>query len=232
MENSLRIEGYELLSQKIYRVLKTEITKGFLEPGEKLFGNKIATDLNVSRTPAREALQRLASEGFLEISPNKSMVVAKFSYEYSKEILEIRGVLEGLAARIAANKINEREIEELENIFKKMDLSVERNDLLPYCEYDDQFHNCIFKICRNRSLLKIRNYLENFIYRFRIKSLSGVESVSVKGRLKNSLEEHRKILESLKEHNALKAERRIKKHIDNTMKNILENLLDTENENS
>ncbi len=43
MENSLRIEGYELLSQKVYRVLKTEIAKGFLEPGEKLFGNKIAT---------------------------------------------------------------------------------------------------------------------------------------------------------------------------------------------
>jgi DNA-binding GntR family transcriptional regulator len=78
----------------------------------------------------------------------------------------------------------------------------------------------------------MRNYLENFIYRFRIKSLSGVKSVSVKGRLKNSLEEHRKILESLKEHDALKAERRIKKHIDNTMKNILENLLNAENENS
>ena len=61
------------------------------------------------------------------------MVVANFSFEYLKEILKIRGVLEGLAARIAANKINEREIEELENIFKKMNLSVERNDLLSYC---------------------------------------------------------------------------------------------------
>ncbi len=78
----------------------------------------------------------------------------------------------------------------------------------------------------------MHNYLENFIYRFRIKSLNRVKLISINGRLKNSLEGHRKILESLKEHNALMAERRIKKHIDNTMKNILENLLNTENENS
>jgi len=78
----------------------------------------------------------------------------------------------------------------------------------------------------------MHNYLENFIYRFRIKSLSRVKLISINDRLKNSLEGHRKILELLKEHNALMAERRIKKHIDNTMKNILENLLNTENKNS
>jgi len=84
--------------------------KGILKPGEKFFGNKSATDLKVSRTPAREALQRLVSEGFLEITPNKAMVVANFSFEYLKEILKIRGVLEGLAVRIAAKKINEKKL--------------------------------------------------------------------------------------------------------------------------
>lgn len=84
--------------------------KGILKPGEKFFGNKGATDLKVSRTPAREALQRLVSEGFLEITPNKAMVVANFSFEYLKEILKIRGVLEGLAVRIAAKKINEKKL--------------------------------------------------------------------------------------------------------------------------
>jgi len=229
MERIIEINKYESISHKIYNALKTKIMKGILKPGEKLFGNTIATDLNVSRTPVREALQRLASEGFLEIKPNKAMVVAKFSYEYSKEILEIREVLEGLAARIVADKINEQEIKEMQNIFKRMQSSAESNDLLTYCEYDDKFHDFIFKICKNHSLLKMRNYLENFIYRFRIKSLSGVKSVSVKGRLNNSLKEHRKILDSLKEHNPVKAEREIKKHINNTMKNISENILNDEN---
>ena len=228
MDRTIEIDEYEFLSQKIYKALKMKIMKGIIKPGEKLFGNKVAKNLKVSRTPVREALQRLASEGFLEITPNKAMVVANFSFEYSKEILEIRGVLEGLAARIAANKINKKEIEVLENIFRKMVSSVERDDLLPYCEYDDLFHDYIIKISKNQFLFKMRNYLENFIYRFRINSLTGLESVSVKGRLNNSLEEHRKILESLKEHNPSKSERRIKKHIDNTIKNILENVLITE----
>ena len=55
-------------------------------------------------------MQRLVSEGFLEITPNKAMVVANFSFEYLKEILKIRGVLEGLAVRIAAKKINEKKL--------------------------------------------------------------------------------------------------------------------------
>jgi DNA-binding GntR family transcriptional regulator len=56
MENILKIEGYELLSQKVYRALKTEIVKGFLEPEAKLLENKIAEEVHVSRTPVREAM--------------------------------------------------------------------------------------------------------------------------------------------------------------------------------
>jgi len=59
MENNLKIEGYELLNQKVYRVLKEAIIKGFLEPGTKLLENKIAEKMQVSRTPVREAMQKL-----------------------------------------------------------------------------------------------------------------------------------------------------------------------------
>jgi len=71
MENILKIEGYELLSQKVYRVLKTEIVKGFLEPGTKLFEDKIANQMGVSRTPIREAIQKLAAEGLIKIAHKK-----------------------------------------------------------------------------------------------------------------------------------------------------------------
>ncbi len=129
MQNILKIEGYELLSQKVYRVLKTEIAKGFLEPGTKLFEDKIATQMGVSRTPVREAIQKLAAEGLIKIAPNQTLIVTEISLEDIKEVLQIRGVLEGLSARIAAKKITRQEIDELEGIVSQMDLYVTKEDL-------------------------------------------------------------------------------------------------------
>ena len=218
MENIFKIEGYELLSQKVYRVLKTEIVKGFLEPGTKLFEDKIATQMGVSRTPVREAMQKLVAEGFVKTTPNQTMIVTEVSLEDIKEVLQIRGVLEGLAARITAKKINKQEIEELEKTIAQMNIYVVKEDLTSYCQVDDEFHDRILNICGNRWVVNLRENLGNFIYRFRIKSLS------VPGRLKCSLEEHQKIMESLQKHNSIEAERLSQLHMENTIINILKNV--------
>jgi len=226
MQNTLKIEGYELLSQKVYRVLKTEIVKGFLEPGTKLFEDKIATQMGVSRTPVREAIQKLAAEGLIKIAPNQTLIVTEVSLEDVKEVLQIRGVLEGLAARIAAKKITRQEIDELEEIVTQMGLYVIKKDLTSYCQVDDEFHNLILNVCGNKWIIQIRDNLSNFIYRFRIKSLS------VPGRLKCSLEEHKKIMESLKKHNSEEADKLSQIHMENTIINILKNVVvKGENEN-
>ncbi len=218
MENNLKIEGYELLNQKVYRVLKESIIKGFLEPGTKLLENKIAEEMHVSRTPVREAMQKLVAEGFVKTTPNQTMVVTEVSPEDVKEVLQIRGVLEGLAARIAAKKINRQEIVELENIISQMSLHVTKKSLSSYCELDDEFHDLILNICGNKWIIQIRDNLGSFIYRFRIKSLS------VPGRLRHSLEEHRKIMESLKKHNSEDADRLSQIHMENTVINVLKNV--------
>ena len=218
MQNTLKIEGYELLSQKVYRVLKTEIVKGFLEPGTKLLENKLAEEMHVSRTPVREAIQKLAAEGLIKIAPNQTLIVTEVSLEDVKEVLQIRGILEGLATRVAAQKITRQEIEELEEIITQMGLYVTKKDLTFYCKLDDEFHNLILHICGNKWIIQIRDNLGNFLYRFRIKSLS------VSGRLKCSFEEHQKIMESLKEKNPEKEEQLSKIHMENTIINILKNV--------
>jgi len=225
MENILKIEGYELLSQKVYRVLKTEIVKGFLEPGTKLFEDKIATQMGVSRTPVREAIQKLAAEGLIKIAPNQTLIVKEISFEDIKEVLQIRGVLEGLAVRMAAQKINRREVDELEEIVNQMDLYVTKKDLTSYCKADDEFHNLILNVCGNKRIINIRDNLGNFIYRYRMRSLS------IPGRLKHSLEEHRKIMESLKKRNSEDGDRLSQIHMENTVINILKNVAKGENEN-
>ena len=225
MENILKIDGYELLNQKVYRVLKEAIVKGSLEPGTKLLENKIAEEMHVSRTPVREAMQKLVTEGFIKTTPNQTMAVTEVSTEDVKEVLQIRGVLEGLAARIVAKKINKQEINELKTIVTKMSLYITKKDLLSYCKVDDEFHDLILNVCGNKWIIQIRDNLGSFIYRFRIKSLS------VPGRLKHSLEEHRKIMESLKKHNSAEADRLSQIHMENTVINILKNVAKEENEN-
>ena len=219
MENILKLEGYELLNQKVYRVLKEAIIKGFLEPGTKLLENKIAEEMHVSRTPVREAMQKLVAEGFVKTTPNQTMVVTEVSPEDAKEVLQIRGALEGLAARITAKKINKQEINELKTIVTKMSLYITKKDLLSYCKVDDEFHDLILNICGNKWIIQIRDNLGNFIYRFRIKSLS------VPGRLKHSLEEHQAIMESLREHDSAEADRLSQIHMENTVINILKNVV-------
>ena len=218
MENILKIEGYELLNQKVYRVLKESIIKGFLEPGTKLLENKIAEEMQVSRTPVREAMQKLVAEGFVKTAPNQTMVVTEVSPEDVKEVLQIRGVLEGLAARITAKKINRQEIDELESVVAQMSLHVTKKDLSSYCQVDDEFHDLILNICGNKRIIQIRDNLGSFIYRFRIKSLSVPE------RLKHSLEEHQKIMDSLKKHNSEEVDRLSKIHVENIIINTLKNV--------
>ena len=219
MENNLKIDGYELLNQKVYRVLKESIIKGFLEPGTKLLENRIAEKMQVSRTPVREAMQKLVAEGFVKTTPNQTIVVTEVSPEDIKEVLQIRGVLEGLAARIAAKKINRQEIDELESVVTQMSLHVTKENLSYYCKVDDEFHNLILNICGNKWIIQIRDNLGSFIYRFRIKSLS------VLGRLKHSLEEHRKIMEALKKHDSAEADKLSQIHMENTIINILKNVV-------
>jgi len=218
MKNNLKIEGYELLNQKVYRVLKESIIKGFLEPGTKLLENKIAEEMHVSRTPVREAMQKLVAEGFVKTTPNQTIIVTEVSLEDIKEVLQIRGALEGLAARLAAKKINKQEIGELEKVIMQMSNYISKKDLSSYCKVDDEFHNLILNICGNKWIIQIRDNLSSFIYRFRIKSLS------VPGRLKHSLEEHQAITGSLKKHNSAEADRLSRIHMENTVINILKNV--------
>lgn len=218
VEKKLKIEGYELLSQKAYQVLKNEIVRGILEPGSKLSENKLAKEMQISRTPIREAMRNLTAEGLVKTSPNKKIIVSEVSLADIKEVLQVRGALEGLAASISAKKISHQEIEKLEKIFTRMSSYADKKHLSYYCEVDDEFHNLILTICGNKWIIKVRENLGNFIYRFRFKSLS------VSGRLKCSLEEHRAIMESLKKHNSEEADRLSRLHMENTIINILRNV--------
>lgn len=218
MNELFKINDYELLNQKVYRILKARIVKGDLKTGEKLLENKIAEQLGVSRTPVRETLKQLAAEGFVKMIPNQGMMVRNVSIEDIKEVLQVRKLLEGLAASIAAEKASKEEIAKLVKIIKKMSIIISKPkpDVVAYSELNAEFHNLILNACGNKRLMKICDNLNDSDHRFRIRSLR-----SNPGRLKYSLKEHQEIVEALKRKDAEQADRLSQKHIKNVLVNIL-----------
>ena len=215
MDELFKIKDYDLLSTKVYRILKASIIKGDLKPGEKLWESKIAEQLGVSRTPVREAIQKIAAEGFVKMEPNLGIVVHEFSFKDLKEVLQIRRVLEGLAASVAAEKINPEEISQLQKNIEETTICVIKNDLVTYLEFNAKFHSLIFQFSRNERLIKMSLQLVGPEHRFKIRALT------IPGRLKYYLEEHQKIVEALKRRDAEQAGRLSQKHAENILKNIL-----------
>jgi len=216
MDKLSKINNYELLSKKVYRILKEKIIKGNFASGEKILEVNISKQLGVSRTPVREALRGLAAEGFVKMEPNQGMVVVDFSLEELKEVLETRMLLEGFAASVAAEKITPEEIAKLEGIIKKMNNCICKNDVIAYSNLNAKFHGLILNTCGNKRMMKICENLSDSEHRFKIRSLR-----SSPERLKYSLKEHQKILEAFKKKDSEQAEKLSRKHIDNVIKNIL-----------
>lgn len=215
MNKLFEINDYELLSKKVYRILKERIIKGDLAQGSRLFEAEIAKQLGVSRTPVREAIRELAANGFVEMSPNQGVVISNISIEDIQEVLQLRSVLEGLAAKLVATKITKEKIKELENFNKNMEKFISKDDILNFIKESEKFHGLILNICGNNRLIRIRKNLDEQIYRYRSISLN------IPGRLKHALEEHKKITEALKQGDLLKAEELSKMHIENELKNVL-----------
>jgi len=168
MKKLLKLEGYDLLSKKVYKILKKEIIKGSFKPGDKVLENKIAEQMGISRTPVREAIRVLAAEGFVTLNPNQGIVVRSVSAENIREILQIHSVLEGLAARLFCEVINEENLKELENYVNKMEKLANKKDTLAYSEVDLQFHELIVNNSRNKRLMQMRKNMSDQAQRYRI----------------------------------------------------------------
>ncbi len=135
------------------------------------------------------------------MNPNQAVVVSNASVKDIQEVLQIRGVLEGIAARLATKMISEEEIKEIEKYQKWLEHYTNKDDVLAFSEMDAEFHELILNICDNNRLIQIRKNLNDQAHRYRIRSLS------VPGRLKCSLKEYKEVVEALKRKDAEQADR-------------------------
>lgn len=208
------------LRGRVYSKMKEDILKGKYTTDEAIKETKISKELGVSRTPVREALRQLELEELVTIVPNKGAFVTGISSKDIQDIYAIRSLIEGLSAKRATKNANETQINELEELLELAEFYLSKNNYSQLHELDSKFHNFIYELSDSRMLKHILTDLNDYAKRVRKASISST------GRAAISLEEHRAILEAIKNRDGKKAENLMNKHIKNTSKNVLAHKLE------
>ncbi|SFR75158.1 GntR family transcriptional regulator [Anaeromicropila populeti] len=211
------------LRGRVFSQIREGILSGKYKSGDELKESTIGQELGVSRTPVREALRQLELEGLVKIIPNKGAYVNGLSSKDLKDIYSIRSYLEGLCARWACANITEEQIEDLEEIIYLSDFHAQKMHHEQLLELDNKFHDVLYEASNSKMLKHLLKDFHHYVQRVRKTTLSAME------RAIESNQEHKAILEALKEKNCDKAEELAHQHLLNTMANIekqgLENLI-------
>lgn len=216
MASFSKIRNRELLSHKVYRIIKRDIIKGKLVFHTRLFEEKIAEQMNISRTPVREALRLLSAEGFVKLIPNIGIVVNQVYPQDLLDVLNIRIQLETYAIKLAAQKINEKDIKNLKKIIKQMEESVDSKNALAYSNLNFKYHKNIINISENKKLIEICDNLHQ-------QSEHWIKALGIQERLKCSLREHIEIYSSLNEKDINRAKKAMHFHLSNLIENVFKN---------
>lgn len=186
--------------------LRDEIIQGKIRPNERLIAADLALRLNTSRTPIREALQLLEAEQ-LVVAAKQGYVVREHTKEEIVEIYEVRAALEGMAARLAAQKSGTSAYKEIEAIGAHRDSLIASNDRKLIVDLNDEFHAAIFTACGNSRLNRINRSNSQHFFNYRISELYTKEETKI------SIKGHALILKAIKNHDADQADSAAQEHV-------------------
>jgi DNA-binding GntR family transcriptional regulator len=164
--------GDDRLSQTAYNEIRRRILDNEMPAGTMMLEQELAALLQMSRTPVREALIRLANEGIVEVRPRHGMRVLPVSADDMEEIYQILTALEAsAAAKIAENGLSPEELEALRGAVRDMDKALEADDLPAWARADERFHAMLLDACRNRRLRELVYQFWDQTYRVRMLTL-------------------------------------------------------------
>lgn len=216
----IKLDSYQPLREVVCETLRNAIIQGVLKPGERLMEIQVSEELGVSRTPVREAIRKLELEGFVVMIPRRGTYVSDLSIKDINEVFEVRTALDVLAAGMAAERITDAELEQMERLLVELGEYIEEDNIEKIVEADSQFHDLLYSASRNSRLVGIINNLREQLTRFR--SLS----MSYPGRLKEMLGEHTRLVESLGMRNVALAKRLAGEHMANAEQTLLKNMVE------
>ena len=161
------IQNHRPLREIVYEELKMQILTGRIEPGTRMMEIELAEEMGVSRTPIREAIRKLEKEGLVTIEPRKGAYASDVSTEDMVEILEVRQIMEGLAAELAASRVQEVQLDQLREAEERYNAAVASGDTEQMIKYDSQFHKMIVEASNNKTLMQLIEPLQEMALRFR-----------------------------------------------------------------
>lgn len=217
----INLDNYKPLRDVVFENLRTAILEGNLKAGQRLMEVQLAEQLGVSRTPIREAIRKLELEGLVVMLPRKGAYVANMSFKDLIDVLEIRSSLEGLAASLAAERLREEDIAELERVAKEFETSVREADIDNVLKKDVEFHEKIFLMANNKKLYQLITSLWEQVHRFRVTYVSNYDaSLSL-------VDEHNRILEAIKSGDCELAKKYATEHIEIAEQFFMENTVNS-----
>ena len=195
------------LYQEVAERLRQRIFAHELTPGDWIDEQKLAEQYGISRTPLREALKVLAAEGLVDLKPRRGCYVTEISRQDIDDIFPLMAMLEGRCAFIAVQLAKPEDIRDLKAIHEKLELAAKESRIDAFFEANQEFHRRIQELTNNRWLLSVIQDLRKVL------KLSRLHSLSLEGRLQQSLEEHRIIMAAFEAGDAGKAEKSMHDHL-------------------
>ena len=145
------------------------IRTGVLRKGDRIIEKELCRTMGISRTPLREALRMLSSEGLIDLIPHRGAYVAQPSMRDIREMFEVMAILEGTCARVAVERMTDNDLKKLENLHRKLEKFFEDKDHEKYMEINHKLHSLLQEMTGNKVLNDLINSLRQkiLLYRYR-----------------------------------------------------------------
>jgi len=207
---------HERLGERVYRSIRDLIRSQAYPPGSKLNVERLCRDLGVSRTPVWDAMRRLESDGLVSTVPRHGVFVLNYGVEKIRDLFAVRGALEGLAARQAAQHLDGPARAELETVVARLRRTAREKDAEEYSRAAIAFHDGVLAASRNQVLGRLLENVYAQILVLRLRSLYLAE------RLGESVAEHRAIFDAVAAGDAERAERLSRAHAEHVLQDALD----------
>jgi DNA-binding GntR family transcriptional regulator len=196
-----------LLREQVYNGIKDAIVNGELEPGRRLIEERLAEDMTTSRTPVREAIQKLEKEGLIYRLTKGGFAVKGVTEDEVEEVFGLRGVLESYAGSLAVSRITENEVKALQEIIKLEEACLKNLNPEEFIRLDSEFHDVLYRAAKNTRLYALLNDLRDYMYRYRVIISRYQKKPQV------AISDHKELLSSIKAKNTRQIEKIVKKHM-------------------
>ena len=195
------------LREMVYQSLRKTILHGKLKAGQRLIEETLAHQIGISRTPVREAFQKLERDELATRLPQGGYAVREFTKEDVEEIFGIRSALESYAAYLTTLHITPEKIAALENKIEESERALKKGDDEKVVQLHTEFHDLLYKSCKSKKLIGMINNFRDYFYRYQSALLR------TEGGFRYANEGHRRILQAMKKKNPRLVERLVKQYL-------------------